>query len=308
MIKILPLVILFIFLTNIINAQSTSHQTKAKHGQPEYKYLQYLPENFDSLKKTTFPLIIYLHGKSACGDDLSKLQKYGLPFFMDRGMKIKAIVVAPQCPFGKNWTQDSWFEPFYQELIHKYHIDTTRVYLTGMSLGGFGTWDLAILYPYRFAAIVPLCGGGRPDRVCAIKNVPVWAIHGDKDEQVPIGRSAEMIKALEKCGGNAKFTILKDQPHDIHRTFGDEKIYDWMFEHVKGKNIEQHNKNVVIVDTAQITKTPERVRKSRTKVIQKPIVRNVESKHKIKQEVDLKKDKNTIQTDTIRGKNFHIVF
>ena len=225
----------YIFIFFLMGLFSCAHPTtKSEHYPktgPHYKYLLYLPENYDSTREKKWPLIIYLHGKSASGSDLNNLKRYGIPFFIDRGMKFKAIVVSPQCPSGKDWTTENWFEPFYNEITWRYHIDTCRIYLTGMSMGGFGAWYLAIKYPHRFAAVVPLCGGGRPQLVCAMKNVPAWVFHGNKDEQVPIQRSEEMVQALKKCGGSPKFTVLKGQKHDIHRIYADEQIYRWMYRH-----------------------------------------------------------------------------
>jgi predicted peptidase len=210
-------------------AQQIAQSDIRKKMPSLYKYLCYLPDNYDSIRNKKWPLIIYLHGKSVCGNDLNKLKRYGIPFYIDRGMQFKAVVVSPQCPAGRNWTSENWFQSLYNEITEKYHIDTNRIYLTGMSMGGFGAWDLAIKYPRRFAAVVPLCGGGKPQLVCAIKDVPIWVFHGNMDEIVPLKRSEEMVEALKKCGGDPMFTVLKGKGHDIHRTYGDEKIYDWMY-------------------------------------------------------------------------------
>jgi len=147
-------------------------------AQPHYHYITYLPQKYDNKRHHLWPLIIYLHGSSACGEDLNKLRRYGLPFFTDHGMQIDAVAISPQCPTGKSWTSENWLDPFLREVIKKYRIDTCRIYLTGMSLGGFGTWELAIRYPQRFAAIAPMCGGGKPQLVCAIKNGAGSALKG----------------------------------------------------------------------------------------------------------------------------------
>jgi len=229
MLKIQSIALLFLCFTGC--AQPSFQSEYHRNITSLYKYLLYVPEDYDANRKKKWPMIIYLHGKSACGSDLNNLKRYGIPFFIDRGMQFKAIVVSPQCPSGKNWTSDNWLEPLLDEVAEKYHIDTCRIYLTGMSLGGFGVWDLTIRYPKKFAAVVPLCGGGRPQKVCAMKDVPVWVFHGNKDEQVPIERSEEMVTALRKCGGSPKFTVLRGQGHDIHRTYADERIYRWMYRH-----------------------------------------------------------------------------
>jgi len=306
---------------------------------PHYHYLTYLPEKYDSTRNKKWPLIIYLHGKSACGNDLKKVSSYGLPFFTDHGMQLDAIAVSPQCPTGKNWTTDDWLLPFLEEVTQKYHIDTTRIYLTGMSLGGFGTWDLAIKYPHKFAAIVPLCGGGRPQTVCAIKDVPIWVIHGDQDEQVSVSRSKEMIEALRKCGGDPKFTILKGYPHDIHRTYGDENLYKWMMQFKLNSKIGSNDKEITLHD--YLGKKSSRVAINKDEVEDKDKVEDkveVKKKAKVKDDVpnrsevkvrkkresraiakaqfqkdrEIKSSKQKVssitQTDTIKGKDFMLVF
>lgn len=283
-------------------------------GQPHYHYLTYLPQQYDSTKHKRWPLVIYLHGKSACGNDLSKVSRYGLPFFMERGMHIDAVALAPQCPEGNNWTTEDWFTPFLKEVCKKYRIDTTRIYLTGMSLGGFGTWDLAIKYPRRFAAIAPLCGGGRPQQVCAIKDVPIWVLHGDLDEQVPIQRSEEMVEALRKCGGNPKFTVLKGFPHDIHRTYSDENLYKWMLQYSLNTRSTYGNLAKLKNDTVRkITTKPEKqipVEKSETiaKGDKKKKTKKSPATSTTKTADSKRKQAREAQADTLKGKDFILVF
>jgi predicted peptidase len=219
-----------------IQGYAQSKTTPAKEMKSKsYTYLLYLPDNYNSNSEKKWPLIIYLHGKSACGANLDKVRRYGMPFYLDRDMKLEAIAVAPQCPLGKNWVSDNWFLPFLNDLKEKYSIDESRIYLTGMSLGGFGTFSLAIKYPQIFAAVAPLCGGGQPTTVCPMKDIPTWVFHGDKDEKVPIARSTEMVEAIKKCGGDPKYTVLKGQPHDIHKTYGNPELYEWMMKQSKIK-------------------------------------------------------------------------
>jgi predicted peptidase len=200
-----------------------------------YSYLLYLPDKYNSKSDKKWPLIIYLHGKSACGSNLDKVRRYGMPFYLDRGMKLEAIAIAPQCPYGKNWVSENWFLPFLNEMKKKYPVDENRIYLTGMSLGGFGAFSLAIKYPDIFAAVAPLCGGGQPTTACPMKDIPTWVFHGDCDKQVPLIRSTQMVEAIRKCGGHPKYSILKGQPHDIHKTYGKEELYEWMLKQSKGK-------------------------------------------------------------------------
>jgi predicted peptidase len=198
-----------------------------------YPYLAYTPQGYNQNDSKEWPLIIYLHGSSCKGNNLEKLKKYGPPYYLDKGMQVNAIVISPQCPSNKNWTVGTWFESFFKELKTKYKIDPSRVYLTGMSLGGFGTWDLASRYPDIFAAVVPLCGGGRANMVEKMKDVPTWVFHGDQDRVVSISRSEEMVDAMKRLGSEPKFSILKGEGHGIQRVYSDQTLYEWLLSHQK---------------------------------------------------------------------------
>jgi predicted peptidase len=125
------------------------------------------------------------------------------------------------------------------EVQSKYKVDPDRVYLTGLSMGGFGTWETATQYPERFAAIVPICGGGRPYTVARLKNLPTWVFHGEKDNVVPIKRSEEMVDALKKAGGDVKFTRYPEAGHDSWtETYNNPELYDWFLKHTRGQKAE----------------------------------------------------------------------
>lgn len=212
---------------------STSKSPLVPSTSKTYPYLAYTPEGYNKDDKKEWPLIIYLHGSSCKGNNLEKLKKYGPPFYLERGMQVDAIVISPQCPSNKNWTVGTWFDSFYKELKTKYKIDPSRVYLTGMSLGGFGTWDLASRYPDIFAAIVPLCGGGRANMAEKMKDIPTWVFHGDLDQKVKLSRSEEMVNAMKNLGSTPKFSILKGQGHGIQKVYSDQTVYEWLLSHQK---------------------------------------------------------------------------
>lgn len=224
--KMLPLV-LICFLLLGGSTYGTSPQQK-KEKSKTYPYLAYLPSGYQESIGKAWPLIIYLHGSSCKGNNLERVKKYGPPFYLDRGMQVDAIVISPQCPSNRNWVYGDWFESFYSELLTKYRIDPSRVYLTGMSLGGFGTWSLASRYPQYFAAIMPLCGGGKPDMVETMKDVPTWVFHGDKDRKVRLNRSEEMVEAMQAQGARPKFSVLKGEGHDIHHVYAEQNVYEWL--------------------------------------------------------------------------------
>jgi hypothetical protein len=115
-----------------------------------------------------------------------------------------------------------------EEIEQHYAVDPARIYVTGMSMGGFGTWAFATTYPDRCAAIAPICGGGNPARVGAIRHLPVWAFHGAQDPIVPLRRSAEMVTALRQCGGDVRFTVYPDAGHDAWtETYANPELYAW---------------------------------------------------------------------------------
>jgi len=241
----------------IVTALSFGQGAKAQNTTKKvrYNYLTFIPDNYDSLKKTEdIPVIFYLHGRSVSGTDINRLKRYGLPFFLSRGKKLNFIVIAPQCPWGKNWASEDWFDTIYAEVCAKYQVDTARIYLTGMSLGGFGTWELANRYSHRFAAIAPLCGGANTAWGNNLSHIPIWVFHGVKDRQVPVSRSDQMVKALKEEGALVVYSRLPDKGHDIHRIYDDDRLYAW-FSHFSlrpQKNEEDYIKPLEGIQVARV--------------------------------------------------------
>lgn len=213
------------------------------HAQPKatakYDYALYLPKDYSTNTTKKYPLIIYLHGSSQRGNDLEKLKGYGLPYLVDKGQDFEFIIASPQCPSYKQWYTDNWFETLFQELTAKYRIDISRVYLTGVSMGGYGTFITALDFPDIFAAIVPLCGGVTDKdltRLCNISKVPVWTFHGTADYVIPISETERVETGLKKCKGNIQFTRLEDEGHQIHYLYEQKpEIYEWLLKHKKVK-------------------------------------------------------------------------
>lgn len=197
----------------------------------KYNYLLHLPADYGKDPGKKWPVIFYLHGRHASGKHLESITRYGLPYYLEKGKKIDFIVVSPQCPWNKNWASEDWFNPVYDEVAAKYQVDDSRVYLIGMSMGGFGTWALANRMPDRFAAISPMCGGADVKWAGQLSKVPTWVFHGTADRSIPISRSEVMVKALEKLKAEIRFTRLKGQGHDISRQFNDDNLYAWLLQH-----------------------------------------------------------------------------
>lgn len=219
------LLLCILTLTFCFSAALAQPREKARQT---YDYLLYLPKDYNANKKE-YPLMIYLHGGGQRGQDSAKLNAYGPHKLIKEGRHFDFIIVSPQCPEGKYWSTDNWFEPLYAELLSKYRVDKKRVYLTGISMGGYGTWQTAVAYPNTFAAILPLCGGcDDSTRICTIRQVPVWTFHGTADNLIPIGVTERLVKQLEGCEGNVTFTKLEGAGHDIETVYERQDVYDWL--------------------------------------------------------------------------------
>jgi predicted peptidase len=189
-------------------------------------YLLFLPEGYyDSNQK--WPLILFLHGAGERGNDIELVKLHGPPKLVESDPAFPFIVVSPQCPEGEWWSVEV-LDALLDDILTQFRVDKKRVYLTGLSMGGFGTWNYAAAYPDRFAAIAPICGGGDPKKADAIKHIPTWVFHGAKDNVVSINTSQEMVDALKACGAEVQFTIYPEAGHDSWtETYNNKKLYDF---------------------------------------------------------------------------------
>ena len=193
------------------------------------KYLAYLPKDYNNSNEK-WPVIFFLHGSGERGSDLELVKKNGLPKLVEAA-DYPFIVISPQCPENTDWDLNA-LNALYTEILKKYKVDRSRIYLTGLSMGGYGTWAWAIESPDKFAAIAPVCGGGRAFMVRRIKDLPVWAFHGLKDDVVPVSESERMVNALKKINENVKLTIYPEADHDSWTlTYSNPELYKWFLEH-----------------------------------------------------------------------------
>lgn len=200
-------------------------------------YLLYLPDHYSEQPKQNWPVLLYLHSSDARGQDLQKVKQEGIPYVLRTGTKLPFIVVAPLC-LPEEWWDSHWslenVNVLLDELIEKYHVDARRIYLTGWSMGGAGSWKLASDYPARFAAVVPISGKTQLKYVAPLRNMPVWAFHGAEDPVVPVSESQKIVDALQNSGGNARLTIFPDIGHDAWRqVYTDPKLYEWLLKQSK---------------------------------------------------------------------------
>ena len=195
-------------------------------------YIVYTPEDL----KPGLPLIVFLHGAGERGTDLDLVNKNALPNYLNAGsLKIPAVVLCPQCPSGLVWNNNVVaLKQLIDKIAAQYEVDTNRISITGISMGGFGTWEMGITYPDYFCCIAPVCGGGLSWRCGALKEMPIWAFHGDADTVVPPKNSLEMVDAVNSNGGNAKLTIFHGVGHNSwDPAYLDTKLVEWLLSQSK---------------------------------------------------------------------------
>jgi len=203
-------------------------------------YLLFLPKDYRAIGKKTWPLIFFLHGAGERGTNVWKVSVHGPPKLVKQQPDFPFIVLSPQCPAGQRWDNETLIV-LLDDVMKKHRVDKRRVYLTGLSMGGYGTWSLGLAYPERFAAIAPICGGGSrimallpdPKKVEALKSLPIWAFHGAKDQTVKLEESERMVAALRKLGcKEIELTVYPEANHDSWtETYGNPKLYDWFLQH-----------------------------------------------------------------------------
>lgn len=192
------------------------------------RYLEALPAGYAQDAGKRWPLVIFLHGSGERGDELKTVAKHGPPKLVEAGREFPFILVSPQCPPGQWWDLGA-LEAWLDGLVRDYRVDADRIYLTGLSMGGFGTWSWAQRTPGRFAAIVPVCGGGDPAQAGKLKDLPVWAFHGAKDPTVAPARTEEMVAGIKAAGGRPRVTIYPEAAHDSWtETYANDEVYAWM--------------------------------------------------------------------------------
>jgi len=200
-------------------------------------YLVYQPAETPDTRGKRWPLLMFLHGAGERGANLQVVATHGPLSHVKRGTNFPFIIVAPQCPAGQRWDSGA-LARLLDHVESKYAVDTNRVYLTGLSMGGYGTWEMGLRYPERFAAIAPVCGGvslidtyvAWNDHGDKIKRLPIWAFHGAKDDVIPPDESARAITELREQGlPRLKLTVYPETGHDSWKqAYADPELYDWL--------------------------------------------------------------------------------
>lgn len=189
-------------------------------------YLLYLPPGYAGSEKR-WPLMLFLHGSGESGTNLAKVKAHGPPKVVESKPDFPFVLVSPQSA-GRGWNPELLNE-LLDQILRDYRVDPDRVYLTGLSMGGFGTWSLAAAHPEKFAAIVPICGGGNTNDATKLAKLPIWVFHGAQDKTVPPERSKAMVEAIKAAGGDPKFTLYPEAGHDSWTaTYNNPELYEWL--------------------------------------------------------------------------------
>lgn len=246
---ILALATLFTVSLSAINVNDAFEAQMFTTGDTTLPYRIYVPENYDSNAK--YPLIVFLHGAGECGDDNSAQLKNAVQILFDRddGLAKTAIFVAPQCPADNQWVDTPWADGNYsvdavpesnelaavvklvEKLENDYSIDTNKVYAMGLSMGGFGVWDLLMRHNDIFAAGIPMCGGADVSKAELLAKTPIYTFHGTADTSVPYSGTSEMVEAIENVDGRyVTFISYEGDSHGIwDKASAEDGLLEWLF-------------------------------------------------------------------------------
>lgn len=205
-------------------------------------YVLFLPKGYEAKSAKRWPLMMFLHGSGEREGNIWRVTFHGPTKYIEKHPDFPFILVSPQCPPGQKWSDDVLMG-ILDEVTEKYRVDTNRVYLTGLSMGGYGTWSLATTYPERFAAVAPVCGGEGnigivlsmqdKQKSAALKRLPIWAFHGAKDNVVSLAESERIVATMKKIGNkNVKLTVYPEATHNSWTlTYDNPELYDWFLQY-----------------------------------------------------------------------------
>lgn len=243
--RITIIIIAFLALLGSLSAQThytfISHHNVLKEG---YNFWVSVPDTYEE-QKGDIPVVLFLHGASLCGNDLNRVRKYGCLDAISMGRDINAVIIAPQNPGGA-WNSVKVLN-ILNWVTKRYEVDTNRIYLIGMSLGGFGTIEFLANHGEKIAASMELCGGTIRKDLCKLNDVPLWIIHGTADRAVPVSRAQEIYESMKRCGSTDLLRLDKwagVNHGDLARLFYLKQTYDWLFTHSKADSPRQVNKDI----------------------------------------------------------------
>jgi predicted peptidase len=233
-------------LPSAVDAKKTPPQPPAVEGQTVqapvveggFPYLLFIPKGYNESETDRWPLVIFLHGSGERGTDINVVKKHGPPMLVEKNPAFPFIVISPQLPEESTGVGEFWpILPLEAILVHAMktlRVDPSRVYLTGLSLGGIATWDWGTAHPDHFAALAPVAAFGDPKKACNAKDIPIWAFHGDHDDAVDTRGDFEMVDALKKCGATPRLTIYPNTDHwSWVPAYNDPALWMWLLEQRK---------------------------------------------------------------------------
>jgi predicted peptidase len=225
-----------------VETQAVKSFEKAITRTVRAQYLLFLPQGYEAQGAKKWPLMLFLHGAGERGTNIWKVAVHGPPKIVRAKADFPFILASPQCPDGEHWSNEVLLH-LLDDLTASHAVDTNRIYLTGLSMGGYGTWSLATQYPERFAAVAPVCGGGERISILlsggrkaqALRSLGVWAFHGGKDTVVPFSESERMVEALKKIGcTDVQLTVYPESGHDSWtETYNNPALYEWFLKHTR---------------------------------------------------------------------------
>lgn len=194
-------------------------------------YLLHLPPSINN--GAMHPLIVYLHGSGKRGSDPNLIKTNGLPKILEDQPDFPFVVLSPQCPTNRHWVFLAVeFYALLNDILNRYPVDSLRVYLTGLSMGGTGTWHFAAHAQGYFAAIAPLCADGYRRLAERLTHTPIWAFHGELDDVVPVERTKTLVETVNQLGGEARLTTYPDLKHEIDAvTYANPDLYTWFLQY-----------------------------------------------------------------------------
>ncbi len=212
----------------LVSAQQSAHQVILK-PELELQYLLYLPDGYASDSESEFPLLLFLHGGGESGSDLDRVKTHGPPSMIEEGHSFPFLVLTPQNPHPRKLWNETALVALLDKIEKEYRVDRSRVWIAGLSRGGYGAWRMAVQYPDRFAALVAICGE-TPDHYARwLGQMPIWVFHGEEDRTISIRESDEMVAALRKNGNPVRYTKYPDTGHNAwDKAFSAPELYTWL--------------------------------------------------------------------------------
>jgi len=222
--------VLLLFFSAPLFAQQQAHVRTINKDQP-MNYLLYLPEEYGSSGEQNFPLLLFLHGGGEGGDDIEKVKTHGPPMLVEQGQEFPFLILSPQNPHERKFWDTKMLNQLLEEIMREYRVDSSRIYLSGLSRGGYGAWTMAMEYPDIFAALVPVCGAVPSSYAFWVPEIPIWVFHGADDPVINLEESVDMVNALKRLERDVKLTVYENTGHDSWvQAYNDPELYRWLME------------------------------------------------------------------------------